>query len=579
MIRVPPAGDRRKQIRSRLKGAFSYRVLHCVGRAVIDFFLAVFLRSFKTLLGKRICVPPAVNSPEQLDGGSIGFFGICLPHGVCGAIIYLILAAFLRIFRILPPSPVFSLGGGNCFRCSRVLFSYRVGLSVVHLAGCFVKGGADPFSSIGSGCLRLFQTLFGKKVRVPPAGNGLELPRSLLKRFLCLCRLHGSDRAVVDHVPVALVDMGDIAVQLRFGFDVAIAHGFFEIVTSVKGHRPVGEVAPPVSVKLRHQEADIRVGAFGVAVQHPVKAIPRPVPLAFLQRQPAVSEQHRSVSVVRLTGIRFCDRLLRLFPAEKLMDVADQLLHKAAFFHVVGLKEVQLLGHFDGVHAPAAWQQALGAIPAHQFKEAAPLVFDPNGVEIVGLAADDDHDPRRVERRENIRLLRRASLIRQGDSRVEDAVARPRQLIINLLRVKAVAGALFCFVVRFLAADEHIIRRLVSGDSQNAALYLGYFRRVLPILPLGDAVGILERRQIIRVLRKAVEARAVTGGIEFICMRILDIDNTKAAERTAPVRLGVGFILAHKGLINGERLVKVALTAEVIAAVEPRGSPFVRRLR
>ena len=161
----------------------------------------------------------------------------------------------------------------------------------------------------------------------------------------------------------------------------------------------------------------------------------------------------------------------------------------------------------------------------------------------------------------------------------ENLEALLRELVVDVLRVQAVAGALLGAVVRFLVADEHVERLLILRSGKDTALYLGDFCRVLLVLSSGDAVRVFKSGYVVHILQKAVEARAVAGGQELKGVRVLHIFDTETAQGTAPMRLGIGVILADDRLIHAECLVKFSLTAEVVAAVEPRRALVVRHLR
>ena len=226
----------------------------------------------------------------------------------------------------------------------------------------------------------------------------------------------------------------------------------------------------------------------------------------------------------------------------------------------------QRLRQIIRVHIAVARQKQLAPILFHHGQESAPFVLDPNGVKMLRLRADHDHDFGRVQRREDIRLVFRARLVLQRDTREEYAVALLGQFIIDLLCHQTVARALAVLAGLFVA-EEDVERLLVLRGGKNAALHLGDFRCVFLVLAAGDAVGMLDRSQIVHVLQKAVEARAVARRQPFIRCRVLHIFNAEPAQHTAPVRLGVVVVLGHNALIHGQRLVKLAAAPKVIAAV------------
>ena len=275
---------------------------------------------------------------------------------------------------------------------------------------------------------------------------------------------------------------------------------------------------------------------------------------------------------------RFLGSLLRLARVDHFFDAADQILHEADLAHIIALQHRQCLRQIIRVHIAVARQEQLAPVLFHHGQEAAPFIFDPDGVKMLRLCADHDHDLRGVQRREDIRLIFRARLILQCDAREEYAVALLGQLVIDLLRHQAVARAL-AVLAGFLVAEEDVERLLVLRGGENAALHLGDFGCVLLILAAGDAVGMLDRSQIVHILQKAVEARAVARRQPFIRCRVLHIFNTEPAQRTAPVRLSVVVVLGNDALIHSQRLVKLAAAPKVIAAVKRRCPLLIVYLR
>ena len=266
---------------------------------------------------------------------------------------------------------------------------------------------------------------------------------------------------------------------------------------------------------------------------------------------------------------RFFRSLLRFCRVHDLLDAADQILHKADLAHVIALQHRQRFRQIVRIHVPVARQKQLAPILFHHGQEAAPFVLDPDGVKVLRLRADHDHDFGRVQRREDIRLIFRARLILQCDAREEHTVALLCQLVVDLLRHQAVARAL-AVLAGLLVAEEDVERLFILRRGKNAALHLGDFGCVLLILAAGDAVGMLDRSQIVHILQKAVEARAVARRQPLIRCRVLHIFNTEPAQRAAPVRLRVVVVLGNDALIHGQRLVKLAAAPEMIAAVKRR---------
>ena len=252
-------------------------------------------------------------------------------------------------------------------------------------------------------------------------------------------------------------------------------------------------------------------------------------------------------------------------------------MDEADFAHVVAHQHGELLGHVIGIHVTVAGDKELSLILAHHGKEAAPFVLDPYCVEVFRTRPDDDHDLRRVQRGEYVRLVLRTGNVLQRDTREENAPPLFGELIVDVLRKHAVACALAVFV-EFLVADEHVVWLGVLRGGEYAALHLCYLCRVLLVLTAGDAVGMLQRGEVVHILKEAVEAGAVTGRQPFVCRRVLDIFDAEAAQCTAPMRLRVRIVLGDDALIHAQRFVKFTRAAEVVAAVECRCALIVAHL-
>ena len=268
---------------------------------------------------------------------------------------------------------------------------------------------------------------------------------------------------------------------------------------------------------------------------------------------------------------------LGLIGIENFVHAADQVLDEANLAHVVAHQHSELFGHVVGIHITVAGDEELRLVLAHHGKEAAPLVLDPYGVEVLRARTDDDHDLRRVQRGEYVRLVLCTGDVLKRDTREEHAPPLLGELIVDVLRKYAVACALTVFI-EFLIADEYIIGFGVLRGGKYAALHLGYLCCVLLILAAGDAVGMLQCGEVVNVLKEAVEACAVAGRQPFIGCRVLDVFDAEAAQCAAPVRLRVRVVLGNDALVHAERLVKLARTAEVIAAVECRRALIVAHL-
>ena len=276
-------------------------------------------------------------------------------------------------------------------------------------------------------------------------------------------------------------------------------------------------------------------------------------------------------------GLSYCLFFFQFIGIEHFVHAADKVLDEADFAHVVTHQDGKLLGHIIWVHITVAGDEKLRFVLAHHGKEAAPLVLDPYGVEVLSARADDYHDFSRVQRGEYVRLILRTGDVLQRDTREEHAPTLLGELIVDVLREHAVACAL-AVLVELLVADEHVVRLSVLRCRKYAALHLGYFCRIFLVLAAGDAVGMLQRSEVVHVLKKAVEAGAVAGRQPFVCCRVLDILDAEAAQRAAPMRFRVRVVLGDDALVYTQRFVKLTRAAEVVAAVERRCALIIAHL-
>ena len=316
-------------------------------------------------------------------------------------------------------------------------------------------------------------------------------------------------------------------------------------------------------------QSQISLGTLGVHIQRLIKEGFCLFPFAVRQRHIAaldLGSQIRVGNVLHNNGF-FCLGCGLFSRVQHLTDATGQILDKPNLAHIVALQHGQGFRQVVGVHVAVAGQQQLAAVLFHHGKKTTPLVLDPDRVEIFRFGADHDHDFGRVQRCKNVRLVLGADLILQRNARKEYTPTLVCQLIVDFLRKGAVLGAA-AVLVAFFVADEHIKWLFILAGGKDAVLDFGDFSGVLLILALCDAVRILQCRLIVHILQEVVKAGAVAGGQIFVRGRVLDILDAVAAERAAPVRLGIGFVLLHNALIDRQCLVKFANTAEIVAAVK-----------
>ena len=122
----------------------------------------------------------------------------------------------------------------------------------------------------------------------------------------------------------------------------------------------------------------------------------------------------------------------------------------------------------------------LGLVLGHQLQEPAPLVLHPDGIEILIVGAEHQHDLGAVQGSKYVGLILGAELVLQGDPGEEHAIALGGQCVVDILGQHAVYGARPGFV-GFLIADENIVGRLLAGDLHNS---LADFLNGLGLVPI-----------------------------------------------------------------------------------------------
>ena len=345
-------------------------------------------------------------------------------------------------------------------------------------------------------------------------------------------------------------------------------------IDPLPGHGLQGEALLP-----GQEFTQVCFAAFRVLIQHFFVKFIGPGPVSVLQSHGAPLQQ--GSDIVALLDHRLDDRLgcrhgsrFRLFVRiHHLADAPDQILDETDLGHIIGLQDAQLLRQVIGVHARVAGEQQLGAVLAHHGQEPAPFVLHPHGGEMLRLRADHHHHLGGVQGGEDIGLILGASHVFQGDPGEEDPLALLGQLVIDILGHEGVPGPL-ALSVGLLIADEYIVGFRVLGGGEDAPLDLRDLGGVLAVLPLGQALGVFHRRQIVHILQEAVEGGPVAGGEPFEGLGVLHILDAEAAQGAAPVGFRILIVLLNDPLIDRQGLIELADAAEMVAPVEG-GCPLV----
>ena len=175
-----------------------------------------------------------------------------------------------------------------------------------------------------------------------------------------------------------------------------IAGGKFLLSAAVQPFYLLGCIFVHIPAFLLHQkQPQVCLAAFRVHVQNTVIIPLGIVPLAVRQRHLAALEQ--CVYIRPAAALLDDNRLLLLrglflfLRVKHLAYATNEILDEANPAHIVAHQNGQLLRQVVSVHVPVAGDEELALILAHHGKETAPLVFHPNGVEILRACADNDH--------------------------------------------------------------------------------------------------------------------------------------------------------------------------------------------
>ena len=267
--------------------------------------------------------------------------------------------------------------------------------------------------------------------------------------------------------------------------------------------------------------------ALRVEVKHLFAVLIGTVPIAVLQEDEGSFQQGCGVGGSLLHYHGFFGGGLVSF--RQLLDAADQILHKAQLGHVLRLQMGKLLRQIVGIHIAVGGDQHLFRATADQGQITAPLVFHPNGVEVLRLRTQHHHDLGAVQRGEYVRLVGDAQLVLQRDAGEEHLEALLRQLVIQVGGQYAVrCSSAVC--IRLLVADEYIKRFFLLGNLQNALMnFVDCFSLGLVDHPLGG-VGVLDGGLIVLIIENGGVLGAVHRRHALVRGRILHVLNAIAAQ-------------------------------------------------
>ena len=151
---------------------------------------------------------------------------------------------------------------------------------------------------------------------------------------------------------------------------------------------------------------------------------------------------------------------------------SNQILHTAELTHILRLKMGKLSREVVWIHIAVCGDQHLLAAALFYKREiAAPLILDPDCVEILWLCAENDHDFGAVKRGEDIWLIGRAELVLKGYAGEEDLESFLCKLMIEVVCKDAVLRAP-TVRIGLLVADEYVEGFFLLGYGEDALLDL-----------------------------------------------------------------------------------------------------------
>ena len=436
----------------------------------------------------------------------------------------------------------------------RDLAAQRFALRFCLVVGEFLRAGEAPVS---------VQLLHGLLLRVA------EIRRAVGTIGSVICERRPDIRsAVIPRHLIALYTFIDKSLILRARLGAALLRCTVGELRAADLH--IDRYARPV--RSGQEFSQVRCAAFCVLVEHLLEEFIGLCPLAVFQRHLPAVEQRLHVAA-RLVMYHDClfdsfgHSLLRLCRIYDFFDTPDEILNKSNPAHILTLQHTEFFRHIIRVHIAVAGDEQAAAVGAHEREIPAPFVPDPDGVQVFRLRADHDHDLRRMQGGEDIRLVFLSKLVLQRDTRKEDLIARVGELVINILRQRGILCAP-AVLVGFLVADEHVERRFLLRDRQNVLLQRRNALRLLFVQTPRHAVGVLQRGLIVHVVQNAVKARAVTGRDALAGGRVLHILDAIPAEQQVPVRLRVRVVLADQPLVDRRSLVKFTVPPQMRTTVE-----------
>ena len=223
-----------------------------------------------------------------------------------------------------------------------------------------------------------------------------------------------------------------------------------------------------------------------------------------------------------LYNYRFLDGLGQL--GQQLFHTAKDILHRAHFAQILCLQFCKFLGHIVGIDTLVAGNQVLILILCHQLQIAAPLVFDPNCVEVFIVRTKDQHDFSGIQCCKDIRLILHTQLIFQRDTGEENTISLVGQCVVNILRQYGVQCPV-AFFIGLLIANKNVVGSFLGGYLDNALSNFFDGLGFVPVDPASKNIGIFQRLLQVRVVHHTFKGGTVAGRDLLAGSRVIHILN------------------------------------------------------
>ena len=269
------------------------------------------------------------------------------------------------------------------------------------------------------------------------SGNQSERVRCGFIRRFRICSVHSRNRAVIYTgqacVFVALVDMCNIAAHFGFQLIITEAKDFAVVFSVVKGICAIRQLLAAPDLQVSHQLAEICLSILGIDIKHLFAIYVRVLPFSVLKEQECSFKQRHYVGVAGADYDRFFYRRFLFVRFCNLFNTSNQILHKAELGHILRLQVRKFFRQIIRIHIFIGRDEHFLCTVFDEGKVSAPLVLNPNGIEILRFSAKNNHHLCAVESSENIRFISRAELIFKSDTSKEDFKALLGKLMIQII--------------------------------------------------------------------------------------------------------------------------------------------------